>query len=99
MPAAIPTCWRNAAKRRRVCRRLKLSFKDKHALASLPGEISQLQAEMLRQQAVLADAGLFVRDPKRFDAATRALSTASAALEAAEEKWLALEMLRESLES
>jgi ATP-binding cassette subfamily F protein uup len=79
--------------------RLKLSFKDKHALAGLPGEISQLQAEMLRQQAVLADAGLFVRDPKRFDAATRALSTASAALEAAEEKWLALEMLRESLES
>jgi ATP-binding cassette subfamily F protein uup len=75
----------------------KMSFKDKHALETLPADIAKLQADIARHQAVLADGGLFTRDAKRFDETTRQLAAATAKLAQAEERWLALEMLRESL--
>jgi ATP-binding cassette subfamily F protein uup len=76
----------------------KLSFKDKHALETLPGRIAALETEIARLNAVLADADLYSRQPARFSEATRALDTAQAALAVAEEQWLVLEMLREELE-
>jgi ATP-binding cassette subfamily F protein uup len=75
----------------------KLSFKDQHALKSLPAEIDALHKRMAKHQAALADPGLFTRDPKRFAALTEALAADAAALHAAEERWLELEMLREEL--
>ncbi len=75
----------------------KMSFKDKHALETLPADMAKLQADIARHQAVLADGGLFTRDAKRFDETTRQLAAATAKLAQAEERWLALEMLRESL--
>ncbi len=76
----------------------RMSFKDKYALDSLPGRIGDLQNEVTRLTAVLADADLYTRQPAVFTAATKALETAQGALAAAEEQWLALEMLREELE-
>ena len=77
--------------------RRKLSFRDKHALETLPGRIAGHEADIARLEADLADAGLYVRDPARFAAATDALAAARASLAAAEDEWLRLEMLREEI--
>lgn len=78
--------------------RAKLSFKDKHALETLPGEIDALGATIATLEAELADPALFARNPQRFQAASEALAKASAEREAKEERWLELEMLREEIE-
>ncbi|MGN6558018.1 MAG: ABC-F family ATP-binding cassette domain-containing protein, partial [Solirubrobacterales bacterium] len=43
--------------------RAKLSFKHKHALETLPGEIARLTAEIARLNGLLADPSLYARDP------------------------------------
>ena len=75
----------------------KLSFKDKHALESLPVEMDKLTAEVARLQRKLSDPNLFRRDPASFRAATSALEAAQSGLARAEERWLELELLRETL--
>ncbi len=77
----------------------KLSFKDKHALERLPGEMATLEAEIRRLREVLGDGGLYGRDPVRFTRSTDALAAAEAALAAAEERWLELELLRDEVGS
>ncbi|WP_297299540.1 ATP-binding cassette domain-containing protein [uncultured Methylovirgula sp.] len=76
----------------------KLSFKEKHALESLPARMEALRAEAARHKAVLADADLYRRDRAKFTAATEALANATMALSEAEDEWLALEILREEIE-
>ena len=76
----------------------RLSFKDKHALETLPGLIAALEADLARLNSQLADAGLYARDPKAFNAASATLAETQAALTEAEDRWLKLEMLREELE-
>jgi ATP-binding cassette subfamily F protein uup len=76
----------------------KMTFKDKHALETLPNRIAGLEADIVRLNAMLSDSGLYTRQPAKFAEATTALQAAQAALAAAEEQWLALEMLREELE-
>lgn len=76
----------------------KLSFKDKHALQTLPARIEQLLAEIRRHQAILADPDLYARDPKRFQATSEALANAETELAQAEERWLELELRREEVE-
>jgi ABC transport system ATP-binding/permease protein len=76
----------------------RMTFKDRHALETLPARIAALHADVERLNAALADADLYARDPARFSATTQALETAQTALAAAEEQWLTLEMLREELE-
>ena len=78
--------------------RTKLSFKDKHALAGLPGRIETLHAEVARCQMGLADPDLYVRDPAGFARISERLAKAAAELAAAEERWLELELLREEME-
>lgn len=75
----------------------KLSFKEKHALETLPGKMDALQAELRQLEALLADANLFTRDPKGFEKASLRHAAAAQELSAAEEQWLELEILRESL--
>jgi ATP-binding cassette subfamily F protein uup len=82
-PAAAPTTRR------------KLTFKDQHALETLPARISELEALIARLGATLADPGLYARDPKGFESATAKLAAASAERAAAEDRWLELEMMRE----
>jgi ATP-binding cassette subfamily F protein uup len=76
----------------------KLSFKDKHALSTLPARMEDLQAEIARAQKTLGDPRLYTADPKKFASTTEALARAQAALAEAEEKWLELELLREAVE-
>jgi ATP-binding cassette subfamily F protein uup len=77
--------------------RRKLSFKDQHALDTLPARLSELAAEIARLEKRLADSALYARDPKAFDSATEALTKAQAERAAAEDRWLELEMMREEL--
>ncbi len=77
----------------------KLSFKDKHALETLPAQMENLTNEIERLHTEISDEGLFARDAQAFEAATVRLAEAQDELERAEEKWLELEMLREELES
>jgi ATP-binding cassette subfamily F protein uup len=77
----------------------RLNFNEKHALETLPKAMAALQETIARHQARLADPSLFVRDRKAFDEISAALVDAQAKLHAAEEKWLALEILREELEN
>jgi ATP-binding cassette subfamily F protein uup len=76
----------------------KLSFKDKHALETLPGRMADLEKEVVRLNAALADPDLYGKQPVKFAEATAALEAAQAQLAEAEEQWLTLEMLREELE-
>ena len=62
-----------------------------------PGEIAGLQAEMAKLNAQLSDGGLYTADPVRFRVVTTALAAAGEKLAVAEERWLALEMLREEM--
>jgi ABC transport system ATP-binding/permease protein len=77
----------------------KLSYKDKHALETLPSRIEALQGELRSLEAELADRMLFSRDPKSFDKASLRHAAASQELTAAEEHWLELEIMREGLET
>jgi ATP-binding cassette subfamily F protein uup len=79
-------------------RKRKLSFKEKHALETLPARIAALQADAAALQAKLVDPLLYSKNPAMFATTATALEAAKARLEAAEEEWLALEMLREELE-
>ena len=78
--------------------RTKLSFRDKHALETLPARIGGLEQAAARLRATLADPDLYGRDPTAFAAGTKALADAEQALADAEEQWLELELLREELE-
>ena len=78
--------------------RRKLSFKDKHALETLPAMIQKMEAEINALGDKLSDGDLFTRDRAGFEALTDRLADAQSALEAAEMKWLELEDLRVSIE-
>ena len=76
----------------------KLSFKEKHALETLPGIMDKLHKDIARLETTLADASLFRRDPKGFDKTITSLAKARDDMAKAEEQWLDLEMKREELE-
>jgi ATP-binding cassette subfamily F protein uup len=92
-PAKAATPRPAAASERR-----KLTFKDKHALETLPVRIEALHEEIRTLRARLADDGFYARDAKGFAATAAKLSAAEAELAAGEERWLELEMLREEIE-
>ncbi len=77
----------------------KLSFKEKHALETLPQDITRLEKEIAAYNAALGDAGLFARDRAAFDVATAKLSAAQRALDTAEAQWLELEDRRAVIEA
>ncbi len=68
----------------------RLSFTERHRLDNLPGEIDRLGAEIGKLNALLADAGLYAREPVKFAKASEMLASRQAALAAAEEEWLLL---------
>jgi len=79
--------------------KVKMTFKDKHALETLPAKMKDLEAEISRLGKVLADATLYTRDPDGFEKATADIAKATDNLAIAEEEWLRLEMLREEIEN
>ena len=76
----------------------KLSFHEKRALETLPAKIEALHNEIAALERALGDVDLHGRDPQRFERATKAYAAKRAELEAAEDDWLELEILREEIE-
>jgi len=76
----------------------KMSFKDKHALETLPKQIDELTAKRDALSKEMEDPDLYNRDPARFTKISEAIGKLEEELAAAEERWLELEMLREELE-
>ncbi len=77
--------------------RRRMSFKDKHALETLPGTIAALQAQARALQAALGDPGLYARDRAAFERAGAELGALQEKIAAAEERWLELELLAEEI--
>lgn len=76
----------------------KLNFTEQHDLKTLPTRMAELERKIRKLQEILADPHLYTRDPGQFQKASAALAGHQAELAAAEDRWLALEMLREELE-
>jgi ATP-binding cassette subfamily F protein uup len=87
-PASVPSAAKN-----------RLTFKDKHALETLPGMIAKLEADIKKLTATIEDPALYTKDRAAFDKASAALAKAQADLSAAEDEWLRLEDLREQVEA
>jgi ABC transport system ATP-binding/permease protein len=77
----------------------RMSFKDKHALETLPTRMAEIRAEIAGLQAQMATADFYAKNPEGFEQSAAALSAAEAELESSEESWLELEMLREEMEA
>ena len=74
-----------------------MTFKDKHALETLPKTIATLQTEANELQAKLDDPQFYARDRAAFEKVTADLGELQRKIAAAEEQWLELEILREEL--
>jgi ABC transport system ATP-binding/permease protein len=77
----------------------RLTFKDKHALETLPARIAALEAEIAKLSKTIADPNLYASDRAAFDNASAALAAAQADLAKSEDDWLRLEELREQVEA
>jgi ATP-binding cassette subfamily F protein uup len=86
------------AERPKKDRAAKMNFSDTHALKALPEKIAAAEIEMARLEEKLADPALYARDAARFAELSGKLAEIRAQKEADEERWLALEMLREEME-
>ena len=76
----------------------RLSFKEKHALQTLPARMEELRNLKAKLQVLLDDADLYRREPQKFAKASEAFAKADSELNRCEEEWLALEILREEIE-
>ncbi len=76
----------------------KLSFKEQHALDTLPDTMTKHEADIAKINAAMAAPGAYEKDPERFDKMVRLLAQTQAKLDKAEERWLELEEKREALE-
>ncbi|HIJ39175.1 MAG TPA: ATP-binding cassette domain-containing protein [Rhodospirillaceae bacterium] len=92
-PKAMPTI---KADRPRTASRL--AYLEQRELDALPGKLEQLQTEIGRFEEKLADPQFYGRDPDGFAQTSRQLETARLSLTSLEERWLELEMKRETLE-
>jgi ATP-binding cassette subfamily F protein uup len=75
----------------------RMTFKDTHALETLPKTIAKWQVEAHALQTKLDDPHFYARDRAAFEQVTAALGELQRKIAAAEEQWLALEILREEL--
>ena len=80
-------------------RKVKLSYKQKYALETLPGNISEAESRISVLEEQMADPDLFSRDPEGFNRLADELTEVREKLSLMEEEWLELEMLRETLEN
>ena len=75
----------------------RLSFKEKHALETLPARMASLEKEIVSLQAKLSESTLYAKDREAFEQASAALIKAQDELAEAEHRWLELELLREEI--
>lgn len=86
------------ARESRAAQTNKLTYKDKYALETLPGQIEELEAAIASHEMKLADPQLFTKEPETFNKVSASLAKAMADKDALEEQWLELEMKREEIE-
>ena len=77
--------------------RRKLTYRDQRDYDLLPDRIEEIDTEMQKIEAELADASLFSREQARYAALTQRLDALREEKTAAEERWLALAERAESL--
>jgi ATP-binding cassette subfamily F protein uup len=77
----------------------KLSYKDQRDYDLLPARIEALEAEIARDEAMLSDHDLYMRDPRLFAALTDGVAAAKAERDAAEHRWLELAEAAEALQA
>ncbi len=78
--------------------KVKLSFKEQHALATLPAKMEELKVKRTKLQALLDDPELYSKDAAKFAKASEMFAAVESELSAAEEQWLELEIKREEIE-
>jgi ABC transport system ATP-binding/permease protein len=77
--------------------RTKLTYKDQRDYEILPKRIEEIEAAIARDETLLADPDLYTRDYAKFEALNKAIETARAEKDAAEERWLTLAEMVEAL--
>ena len=75
----------------------KLSYKDQRDYELLPARIEELDAAIARDEALLSDHDLYLRDPRTFEALTDAIAAARQERDEAEHRWLELAEQAEAL--
>lgn len=75
-------------------KKVKLSYKEQRELEELPAKMEALEAEMESLQAEVNSADFFSKDPSYTQAQLQKLADAEMALEAAFERWEALENIK-----
>jgi len=75
----------------------KLSYKDQRDYELLPKRIEELEAAIARDEEALADPDLYAKNPARFDSLMKAIEKTRADKDAAEERWLELAEMAETL--
>ncbi|MDJ0943413.1 MAG: ABC-F family ATP-binding cassette domain-containing protein [Kiloniellales bacterium] len=78
-------------------RKRRLSPREQHALKTLPAEIERLSAEAARLESAMADPSAYEKDRAAVERAARALDSTQAKLQAAEDEWLRLALLKDEL--
>ncbi|CAN5458626.1 ATP-binding cassette domain-containing protein [soil metagenome] len=76
---------------------VKLTYIDQRDLEQLPKRIEEIEAKIAGDELLLADPKLYIRNPDRFAALTKAIALAQAERTAAEERWLKLAEKAEGL--
>ncbi len=75
----------------------KLSYKDQRELDLAPKKMEKLSEAIASLEEKLHDSTFYSRDPEGFQNMSKELVTQKEALEALEERWLELEMMKEEL--
>ncbi len=96
-PAAKKAAPEKPAPAKPKAQRAKLTYKDQRDLDRLPGVIEELEGKIAKLEEALADPDLFTKSPDKFQKLTGDHSAALAEKDAAEERWLELEILQEEL--
>ena len=87
-----------AEKPARAAAREKLSFKEKHALETLPKRMATIEARKAELRAKLDDPTFYGRDPAGFARHSETYAALDVELSTLEDEWLELEMRREAVE-
>lgn len=94
----LPKQRQSGISRAETSQRRRMTYKDKHALETLPGEIAAMEGRVKTLQDKLGQPDLYEKDTDRFHSLSEELGLLTAKLAEAEERWLELELLKEELE-
>src|SRR3546814_11547663 len=75
----------------------KLSYKDQRDYELLPRRVEELEAQIVRDEQALSDPDLYVKEPERFAATSKAVKKGLADTEAPAGPWLELAVMAEAV--